>query len=373
MKLLELKPQIYKFSNCLEFANEFKLGEKDLIFTNKFLYEKFLKKLNINCNYIFKGDYNIQEPSDDIIDKIIGEIKYKKIDRVVAIGGGSIIDIAKILILKDVTTTKELFERKIPVIKEKKLIIVPTTCGTGSEVTNISITEIKSKGTKMGLTAGELYADYAVLIPELAEELPYEFFVYSSIDALIHAIESLVSPKANAYTEMFSFEAIKIIINGYKAIIAKGVDYRKEIIEDFLIGSNYAGIAFGNAGVGAVHALSYPLGGKYHVPHGEANYAFFIEVFKFYNKSNPNGKIKRVNQFIADILNVPEKKAYEALEELLNNLIVRKSLNEYGMKEEEIEIFSQSVIETQGRLLQNNYVEMTLEDIKKIYRDLYKY
>lgn len=371
MKLLELRPQMFKFATCLEFANEFKLGENDLIFTNKFLYERFLKGLNIKCNYIFQEDYNLREPSDDIIDKIIGEIKYKNIDRVVAIGGGSIIDIAKVLVLKDVTTTKELFERKIPVIKEKKLIIVPTTCGTGSEVTNISITEIKSKGTKMGLATEELYADYAVLIPELVRELPYEFFVYSSIDALIHAIESLVSPKANPYTEMFSFEAIKMIIDGYKAIIEKGKDYRKEIIEDFLIASNYAGIAFGNAGVGAVHALSYPLGGKYHVPHGEANYAFFIEVFKFYNRSNPNGKIKKVNEFMANILKTSEDKVYEALEQLLNNLIVRKNLHEYGMKEEEIVIFTDSVIETQQRLLQNNYVEMSKEDIKKVYSDLY--
>ncbi|SHJ36392.1 4-hydroxybutyrate dehydrogenase [Clostridium cavendishii DSM 21758] len=371
MKLLELRPQIFKFNDCLEFKNEFKLNNKDLIFTNKFLYERFLKSLDINCNYIFQEDYNLKEPSDDIIDKILSEIKYKDIDRVIAIGGGSIIDIAKILVLKNVISTKELFERKIPVIKEKTLIIIPTTCGTGSEVTNISITEIKAKRTKMGLATEELFADYAVLIPELVRELPYEFFVYSSIDAFIHAIESLVSPKANAYTEMFSFEAIKTIINGYKAIIEKGTNYRKKIIEDFLIASNYAGIAFQNTGVGAVHALSYPLGGKYHVPHGEANYAFFIEVFKFYKKMNPDGKIKKVNTFMANILNVSEDKVYESLEELLNNLIVRKNLNTYGMKKEEIELFTDSVIETQQRLLQNNYVDMTREDIKNIYTSLF--
>lgn len=372
MKLLELRPNIFKFNNCLEFKDEFKVGEKDLIFTNRFLYERFLNPLNINCNYIFQEDYDLKEPSDDIIDKILSEIKDMDINRVIAIGGGSIIDIAKILILKDVTATKDLFERKIPIIKEKTLIIIPTTCGTGSEVTNISITEIKSKGTKMGLATEELFADYAILIPDLVRELPYEFFVYSSIDAFIHAIESLVSPRANPYTEIFSLEAIKTILNGYKAIIEKGQDYRKEIIEDFLMASNYAGIAFQNAGVGAVHALSYPLGGKYHVPHGEANYAFFIEVFKFYTKMNPNGKIQKVNAFIADILNVSEDKVYEALEKLLNNLIVRKNLNEYGMKEEEIELFTDSVIETQQRLLQNNYIDMSREDIKKIYTYLFK-
>ncbi len=111
----------------------------------------------------------------------------------------------------------------------------------------------------MGLGTDELFADHAVLIPELVKGLPYRFFVASSIDALIHAIESYVSPKANPYTEVFSVKAMELILKGYMQIIEKGEEYRKEIIEEFVIGSNYAGIAFGNTGVGAVHALSYPL------------------------------------------------------------------------------------------------------------------
>lgn len=371
MKLIELKPKIFKFDNCKEFIYEFNIGEKDLIFTNRFLFKNFLKHLVLDCHYIFQEDYDLKEPSDDIIDKILSDMKDKEIKRVVAIGGGSIIDISKVLILKDVTSTQELFEKKIVPVKNKELLIIPTTCGTGSEVTNISITEIKAKQTKMGLATEELYADYAILIPELVRELPYNFFVYSSIDALIHAIEALVSPKANLFTEMYSFEAIKIIIKGYKNIIERGTEYRKEIIEDFLMASCYAGIAFGNAGVGAVHALSYPLGGKYHVPHGEANYDFFIEVFKFYNEKNPQGKICRVNEFLAQLLNTDVTEVYNELEKLLNNLIVRKSLKEYGMREEEIISFSESVIEGQQRLLANNYVPMSSEDIKDIYKKLF--
>lgn len=371
MKLLEVAPKIFKFANCIDFVKEFNLCKNDLIFTNRFLYNTYFKNLELNCEYLFQEDYNLREPSDDIVDKIIKDVKNKNIKRIVAVGGGSIIDIAKILALKDITNTQALFERKIPIIKEKELIIIPTTCGTGSEVTNISITEIKAKQTKMGLAVEELYADYAVLIPELVKGLPYEFFVYSSIDALIHAIEALVSPKANCYTETFSVEAIKMIIKGYKDIIEKGKDYRKEITEDFLIASNYAGIAFANAGVGAVHALSYPLGGKYHVPHGEANYQFFIEVFKYYNAQNPNGKIKKVNTLLSCLLYVPIEDVYPALEELLENLINKKKLKEYGMKEEEINSFTENVLETQQRLLANNYVSMNKEDIINIYKKLY--
>lgn len=371
MKLLELKPEICRFGSCKEFVDSFAVKEEDLIFTNKFLYNTFFKVLDLKCLYIFQEDYDLKEPSDDIIDKILSYMKDKNCKRVIAIGGGSIIDISKILALKDVASTQALFEKTIPAVKEKELIIVPTTCGTGSEVTNISITEIKAKQTKMGLAVPELYADYAVLIPELVKGLPYEFFVYSSIDALIHAIESYVSPKANSYTEMFSIEAIKMIVEGYRAIIEKGKDYRKEIIEEFLIASNYAGIAFGNAGVGAVHALSYPLGGKYHVPHGEANYEFFIEVFKFYNNKKPKGKIEKLNEILASILKVPVQEVYKELENILTNLIQKKKLREYGMKEEEIYSFVESVINTQKRLLTNNYAEMNKEDMINIYRNLF--
>ncbi len=372
MMLLEIRPEILKFNSCRNFVENFSIGEYDLIFTNKFLHKTFLEELNLKCSYIFQEDYNLKEPSDDIIDKIMKEIAPKGFKRIVAIGGGSIIDISKLLALKEVEKVSELFEKKVAAVKNKELIIIPTTCGTGSEVTNISIAEIKAKKTKMGLAVQELYADYAVLIPELVKGLPYEFFVYSSIDALIHAMESLVSPKATPYTEMYSREAIRMIIKGYKEIIENGKEYRTEIIEGFLIASNYAGISFGNAGVGAVHALSYPLGGKYHVPHGEANYQFFIQIFKYYNKKNPEGKIKDVNALLADLLEIKQgEDVYHSLEQLLNNLISRKKLRAYGMEEKEIGEFTENVIMTQQRLLANNYVTLSREEIYELYRGLY--
>ncbi len=223
----------------------------------------------------------------------------------------------------------------------------------------------------MGLAVDELYADYAIMIPEMVKTLPYKFFVTSSIDALIHAIESLVSPKSNCYTELFSIKAIEIILKGYLEIIEKGEEYRVEIIEDFLIASNYAGIAFANTGVGAVHALSYPVGGIYHVPHGEVNYQFFVEVFKTYNRLNPNGKIKDVNKMLADLIGTTVENVYDELERILNNLLPKKALREYGMKEEEIEEFTVSVLEKQQRLLANNYIELSRNEIKGIFARLY--
>lgn len=371
MKFLQLKTQIFKCNNSSEFVSEFNISKNDLIFTNKRLFNVHFKNLNLDCSYLFKDDYNFNEPNDEIIDKIIKDISDIDFERIIAIGGGSIIDVGKLLALKDIENIQKLFKRELPIVKDKKLIIIPTTCGTGSEVTNISIIELKEGKTKIGLASDELYADQAVLIPEFCNSIPYKFFVYSSIDALIHALESFISPNSNPYTELFSIEAIKIIIKGYKDIIINGEEYRNKIIDKFLIASNYAGIAFGNAGVGAIHALSYPLGGKYHVPHGEANYEFLISVFDFYNKNNPKGKINKLNTLLSEILKVPKHCVYLELDNILNKLIKRKSLREYGMTKEEIVTFSNSVIETQQRLLSNNYVYMSKEDIIEIYNKLY--
>ncbi|MTI69800.1 MAG: 4-hydroxybutyrate dehydrogenase [Firmicutes bacterium] len=371
MKQFNIHPEIHKYKRFKDFLKEFKIGDKDLIITHNSTYDKFIKRENVKGHIIVRNNYGSGEPNDEMIDRMILDIPNKEFNRIIAIGGGSVIDIAKLFTIKNVNKAIDLFEKKIPLIKDKELIIVPTTCGTGSEVTNISIAEIKEKETKMGLAIDQLYADYAVLIPELIKELPYKFFIYSSIDALIHAIESYVSPKANPYTKLFSKRAIEIILEGYMEIINKGTDYRLEIIEDFLIASNFAGIAFGNAGVGAVHALSYPLSGKYHVPHGEANYLFFTEVFKKYNDKSPDGSIKEINKIIAKTLNVEEENIYKEFEKILNKLINKSKLRGYGVLEEELETFADSVIEKQQRLLANNYISLSKKDILNIYKNLF--
>jgi 4-hydroxybutyrate dehydrogenase len=372
MRLLKIQPEIHKFDTFKEFAADFKIGKGDLLFTHDFLFNNYMKDLNLESENLFFECFGLGEPSDETINYIMDAIRGKDINRVIAVGGGSVIDISKLLILEDTKDCLNYFEKTVEIKKVRELVIVPTTCGTGSEVTNISISEIKSKKTKMGLAVDELYPESAVLIPELLTNLPYKFFVTSSIDALIHAIEAYVSPKANMYTEIFSVKAIEMILKGYMEILENGEEHRKEIIEDFMIGSNYAGIAFGNAGVGAVHALSYPLGGVYHVPHGEANYQFFTEVFKTYLAKDPNGKISEVNKVLADIMNVPAgEDVYAALSNVLDQLLSRKPLKEYGMKEEEIEGFADAVISGQQRLLANNYVPLERTDIINIYKNLY--
>ncbi|WP_047449390.1 4-hydroxybutyrate dehydrogenase [Alistipes sp. ZOR0009] len=371
MQFFKLKTRISKFDDFGGFAQDFNLSDKDLVITNEFLYEPFMKPLNLPCHFVMQEKYGFGEPSDEMMNSILNDVKKLDFNRVIAVGGGTVIDISKLFVLKGLTNVVDAFERKIELVKEKELVIIPTTCGTGSEVTNISIAEIKSKQTKMGLAVDELLADDAVLIPELLRGLPYKFYVFSSIDALIHAVESFVSPKSNPYTQIYCKAAIESILDIFVKIGQQGPEYRFERLEDMLVASNYAGIAFGNTGVGAVHALSYPLGGNYHVPHGEANYQFFTEVFKLYNKKNPTGCIAEVNKLMADKLGTTTENVYNKLEEVLSALLSKNKLSSYGMKESEIEAFTQSVFEKQGRLLANNYVELSKEEVSEIYRSLF--
>ena len=131
-----------------------------------------------------------------------------------------------------------------------------------------------------------------MLIPQLLDSLPYYVFATSSLDALIHAVEASLSPRANDFTLMTAQRAITLIVSGYQAVVRGGEDARRALHGEFLLASNYAGIALSVSGAGAVHAMSYPIGGDYHVPHGESNYALFTAVLERYHAMAPDGGIR---------------------------------------------------------------------------------
>lgn len=370
MKELSVRPEIYKYDSAKEFAEAFRLQKGDLILTNEYIYRPHFGALNLECDVICQENYGAGEPTDEMAEAILKDIKGEP-KRIIAVGGGTVLDLAKLFALKQVSPVLDLYDGKLPIEKNKELILVPTTCGTGSEVTNIAILALISRGTKKGLAVDEMYADAAVLIPELLSGLPFGVFSASSIDALVHAVESTLSPKANATTRMFGYRAIEMILKGYLEIAEMGPGARLMLLDDFLTASNYAGIAFGNAGCAAVHALSYPLGAVYHVPHGESNYAMFTGVLKNYMELRPEGELLKLNRFIADLIGCPISDVYDETEKLLNVLLPKKPLHAYGMKETEIEQFTDSVLENQQRLLVNNFAKFDRDRILKIYRELF--
>lgn len=369
MNAFRINPMIFQMTNCEDFAAHFQLQADDLILTNAYIYDPAFGAMHLPCHVIFQEAYGSGEPSDEMVETIVRDLppSYR---RVIGIGGGAILDIAKLLVLQNLSPIQALFDGAIEPIKERELILVPTTCGTGSEVSNISILALLARGTKKGLANDALFADTAVLIPALLSSLPFRFFATSSIDALVHAVESALSPRASELTRLFSYRAIEIILRGYLSIQEQGEAARFPLLGDFLLAANYAGIAFGNAGCGAVHALSYPLSAVYHVPHGEANYAMFTGVMKQYISIREDGEIARLNAFIAKILGCEVAGVYDALEALLNILIPKRPLRDYGMTEEEIQRFTDSVRENQQRLMANNFVPLGDSAVYDIYRAL---
>lgn len=371
MKLFHQFPEVQSYKTALEFTNAFDITEKDFILATKTIYDKYFSELGLKAEVRFKSTYGAGEPTDAMIDALLADFRKTDCNRIIAIGGGAVIDMAKILMLDGEATAAECYQRKVPLKRVRPLIAVPTTCGAGSESSNISIAEILELGTKLGLADNTIYPDYAVLIPTLLSELPYNFFATSAIDAFIHAIESYLSPRANLFTRMFSEKAMEMILKGFQKIVANGPEYRFELLEDFLIASDLAGIAFGNAGTGTVHAMSYPLSGTYHVTHGEANYQFLTEVFKTYQAVKPDGGIMVLNTFLGTVLGCEADVVYEEIEKLLGQVVEKKPLREYGMKPEEIDAFAISVEKSQQRLLNQSYVKFTAKEMAEIYKALY--
>lgn len=301
MKQLSIKPTIHKFENAREFAQEFKLSKGDLVITNQYIWEPYFGDLNLDCDVIFQEKYGKGEPSDAMVDAIVSDI-HTTPKRVIGIGGGTVLDISKVCALKQTSPLEDLVDGKIPAQKGADLILVPTTCGTGSEVTNVAVFSLTKRNTKKGLANDACYATDAVLIPELLKSLPDYVFATSSIDALTHSIESALSPIATELTKMFSYKACGLILQSYMRVVKEGSSAKSQVVSDLVSASLYAGIAFGNAGCGCVHAMAYPLGGTFHVAHGETNAALLTSVLRYYAKHDAESSTSAENTELSKLL-----------------------------------------------------------------------
>ena len=368
----------FKMCTTLQFYDSFQeftagmaFGQEDLILSSASLYEKFIRPLGLECPVILPSAYGKGEPSTVQVDAI-RQAMPKGIRRIIAIGGGSVMDIAKMLSLEVSSgKTEDLFLSGEEPRKVYEIVAVPATCGTGSEVTNACAVELVSLHTKRGLSNDLMFPPKAVLIPELLYDLPYRFFATSSIDALIHAVESYLSPKASPVSELFSEKAVRMILEGYLYVTEHGKETWTDRARNFQTASTYAGLAFCSAGCAAVHALSYPLGGGYHIPHGEANQLVFAATFRKYKEKQPVGKLNRLEALLGEILGTEADGALDAAFELLDRIQPRKPLREYGITEEQLRPFAEGVLAGQTRLLNNNYVPLTVDDMVSIYQAIY--
>ncbi|MBR1810625.1 MAG: iron-containing alcohol dehydrogenase [Clostridia bacterium] len=365
MKKFQIFPAVLEYDSFGEFVRDFDLKETDLIFTSRHAYTPVIADCGAPCRVLFRDDFGGGEPTDTMVNAILAAAHTAPFDRVIAVGGGSILDIAKIIAVADGTSdVNDLYARVDRLQRTHGLIALPTTCGTGSEVTNIAIVNRTALGTKHGLVSDVLYADAAVLVPDFTASMPYQVFATSSIDALIHGIESYLSPLAGEYSEIFSESAIRSILNGYQKVAVDKTALPSWSAQ-FLSAATRAGIGFGNAGCGTIHAMSFAFGGKYHVPHGEACYQFLMPVLHFYKENSSGGKLARLDALIGEILGADD--GFAALADILEKILPAKPMRDYGADATDPAAFAASTVANQQRLLARSYVPLTERDIRGIY------
>lgn len=314
------------------------------------------------------------EPSYTEAQEVIDQFKALNSDFIIGVGGGSVMDIAKLasVLSTDDYTVKDLLENPLLAKKQVTSLMIPTTAGTGSEATPNSIVGVPEKNLKVGIVNGELIADHVILESNMIKNLPKPIAAATGIDALAHAIECFTSKKANPISDTFALEALDLILNNI--IEACTNPDALEAKRKMLLGSFYAGVAITSSGTTAVHALSYPLGGKYHIAHGVSNAILLTPVMKFNEPVIIDLLAKTYDRVVKQTneeLSVNEKSKYiiDLLENIVETLEIPTSLKAFNVPEEDLEELVEAGMEVQ-RLLVNNMREVTPEDARKIYLEI---
>lgn len=291
-------------------------------------------------------------------------------DVIMGLGGGSSMDTAKLVALLAATPQPLEGIYGVGLAKGPRLplVLVPTTAGTGSEVTPISIVTTATQ-EKKGVVSVLLYPDLAVLDAELTVGLPPFVTAMTGIDAMVHAIEAYTSKiKKNPLADSLAREALRIMYVNLPRVLKNGGD--RDARSAMLAGSMMAGMAFANAPVAAVHALAYPLGGHFHVPHGHSNALVLAPVLEFNRPS-----AEKLYAELAVLLNPAqrfagdEKAAHwfvQDMARLVAEMPFAQTLREVGVTEKDLDLLATDAMKVE-RLLVNNPRVMTLEAARAIY------
>jgi len=315
----------------------------------------------------------LPEPTLENIEQVFEATASKDYDVLIGIGGGSVLDTTKILsVLKtNDASVEQLLGTDLVANSGVPTILIPTTSGTGAEVTPNAIVTLPDQELKVGIVSKYLLPTLVILDPVLTLKLPKPITAATGMDAFTHSLESFISTKANPISDMFALESIRLISSSIVEAYQNGESI--EAREKMLVGSMYGGMALTSAGTAAVHALAYPLGGKYKIPHGVANSMLLPHVMK-YNMDAITDRLA----LVAEPMGISThglsnsqlaEKVVEKIVEWTNVLEIPQDLKNYGVKEEELPEISVSASQV-TRLLNNNPKKLSVADIEAIYRHL---
>ncbi|KOY83178.1 iron-containing alcohol dehydrogenase [Lysinibacillus macroides] len=315
------------------------------------------------------------EPSLALAEKLVAYTRQHKFDMIIGIGGGSALDLSKLAGVLAVhegfvadylnlTGTKKILHKGIPTI------LIPTTSGTGSEVTNIAVLTLEN--TKDVVTHDYLLPDVAIIDPALTVSLPPNITAATGIDALTHAIEAYISRNASPISDALAIQAIRLITQSIRTAVADGSN--QEARTNMSYGSYLAGLAFFNAGVAGVHALAYPLGGQFHVPHGESN-AVLLPYVMGYIRQSCEKRMKDIYEIMGfhTAYLSQEEASYRCVEELqkiVKDVNIPSTLREFNIPEEALKHLTAAALE-QKRILARSPMALLTKDIFAIYQSAF--
>ncbi|MDZ7765871.1 MAG: iron-containing alcohol dehydrogenase [Melioribacteraceae bacterium] len=313
------------------------------------------------------------EPEIEDLEEVLRFAKKNKIDSVAGIGGGSVLDLAKLVaaMLNSEQSIHQAFG--IGNLKSRVIYLacLPTTSGTGSEVSPNAILLDKSDNLKKGVVSPYLVPDSAYVNPLLTISVPPPITAATGLDALTHCLEEYTNIFAHPVIDLYAKEGINLISRYLKRAYDDGNDI--EARERVALGSLYGGIGLGPVNTAAVHALSYPLGGEFHIPHGLSNAVLLPYVMKF----NMESAIKRYAEVAIALGAERGKDDYETAKngvnkifQLCEELDVEVKLSALNIPKDAIERMAEGAIKVE-RLLKNNPRNVTLEDAKRIYNEAY--
>ena len=296
-----------------------------------------------------------------------------KADVIIGVGGGSAMDIAKVAAV--LAYSKQHIHSMFGIDQVNAaglaLILVPTTAGTGSEVTHIAILSDEQEHLKKGIVSKFLFPRLAIVDPLLTLGVPAAVTAASGMDALLHAVEAFTSKNANDLSDTLARRAMRLISENLRDAYQNGQNL--EARTGMLEGSMLAGMAFANAGVTAVHAFAYPIGAEFHIPHGVANSIMMGPVLTFNISGNP-AKFAEVAECISEKIDgtsVQDRAELSVaiMKQLAHDIDIPKNLSSFGVRKEHIPNLADGVLKV-TRLLANNPRAITRDDAIALYTEV---
>ena len=315
-----------------------------------------------------------EDPPEAVVLAAAEAARASEVDGVIAVGGGSSMDVAKVVatLLGGEQSLPELYGVDQVRGGRLPLILVPTTAGTGSEVTPVAVITT-GETTKAGVSSRVLLPDVAVLDADLTLGLPPIVTAMTGVDAMVHAIEAYTSRlRKNPVSDNLARQALGLLSRNLRTAVLDGQN--REARANMLLGALLAGQAFANAPVAAVHALAYPLGGHYHIPHGLSNSLVLPAVLEF-NGAVADPLYAELAELVvgAPVPGSDEARAaalIDALRSLIRDVSLPGTLRDAGVREDDLEMLAGDAM-LQQRLLVNNPREVTYDDALAIYRAAY--